>query len=96
MRLPKWVVKWVKDTFDSDKLMLKIRQQEAEIESLNKKIVNLKREALSDSEKEWATIVYLMMKWPLFWDWWDIFKEQYIKEKEDDEDRRGLIDSLPF
>lgn len=96
MRLPKWVVKWVKDDFDFERLELKVKQQEEEIATLKRTIVRLKRDALPQDEKDCALRVYVMMDWPLFWDEWNIFQERYIEERDEDMARRGLSCLFPI
>ena len=81
MRLPKWVVKWVKDNFDVDALELKCRQQEEKIKKLNKDIVMLKWERLSEDEKRWALNAYHLLTWKFF-SWEGEFKEEYIEQLE--------------
>lgn len=81
MRLPKWVVKWVKDNFDVDALELKCRQQEEKIKKLNKDIVMLKWEGLSEDERRWALNAYYLLTWKFF-SWVGEFKEKYIEQLE--------------
>ena len=69
MRLPKWVVKWVKDDFDYEKLELKCKQQEEEIIILKNRIALLRYESLPKEERDGVERVYSMMKWPIFWRW---------------------------
>ena len=82
MRLPKWVVKWVKDNFDVDALELKCRQQEEKIKRLNKEIAMLKWKALPEYERKWALEAYLILTWKLFW-WETDFIVEYIKQQEE-------------
>jgi hypothetical protein len=96
MRLPKWVVKWVKDDFDFETLEIKCRQQEEEIKSLKETIMRYKFEHLPEDEKIGVWNVYLMMWWKSFGKERDVFREEYIKYKEDEEEARGLLGSLLF
>lgn len=96
MRLPKWVVKGVKDNFDYDKLELKVKQQEAEIKSLKRRIRNLRYNSFPEEERIWVLNVYLMLGWKLFWREWEIFVDEYVKYKDEEEDTRGLEEFLPF
>lgn len=66
MRLPKWVVKWVKDNFDVDALELKSKQQEEKIKKLNREIVMLKWKALPEDERRWALDAFFILTWKLF------------------------------
>ena len=81
MKLPKWVVKWVKDDFNVEKLELKVKQQEEEIKKLKKEIVSLRREKLPEDERRWALIAYWLLARKNF----DIelkFKEDYLEEAD--------------
>ncbi len=97
MRLPKWVVKWVKDNFDVDALELKCRQQEEKIRKLNKEIVCLKRDRLSEDERRWALNAYNIITWKNF-SWELEFKEEYIEHLEFLEvlDEIANSDKTPF
>lgn len=66
MRLPKWVVKWIKDHFDVDALELKCKQQEEKIKKLNKDVVRLKWNALPEDERKWALNAFVILTWKLF------------------------------
>lgn len=66
MKLPKWVVKGVKDNFDVDALELKCRQQEEKIKKLNKDIVRLKWDALPEDERKWALNAFTIFSWKMF------------------------------
>lgn len=66
MRLPKWVVKWVKDNFDVDALELKCRQQEEKLKKLNKDIVMLKWKRLPEDERRWALNAFAIFSWKMF------------------------------
>ena len=92
MRLPKWVVKWVKDDFDFEWLELKCKQQEEEIKILKGRIAALRFELLPKEEREGVERVYSMMKWPIFWRWKIFFIQEYLKRRDED----GICDSLPF
>lgn len=89
MRLPKWVVKWIKDNFNVDALELKCRQQEEEIKRLKRKIVLLKRDGLSEDERRWALNAYRVITWKFF-SWETEFKEEYIECLE----LWGVIDEI--
>lgn len=93
MRLPKWVVKWVKDNFDVDALELKCKQQEEEIKRLKKKILNLKRDRLPEDERRWALNAYLLLTWKFF-SWENDLKEKYVELVEFWETIN--IEDLPF
>ena len=83
MRLPKWVVKWVKDNFDVDALELKCRQQEEKIKKLNKEIVRLKRNALPEDERRWALDAFFVLTGKLFpCDEQMEFMKKYIEQQE--------------
>lgn len=99
MKLPKWVVKGVKDDFTLEKAELKIRQQEEKIRRLNIQIGWLKFNNLSDDEREWVVNTFAL----LTWHWYfskelDEFVCEYIKYK--DRIEREMIDArkedLPF
>ena len=96
MKLPKWVVKGVKDDFDYEKLELKCLQQEAELKRLKRKLLLYKFEALPEDEKRWVFQSYLMMWGKMFSSEWDFFREKYILLQEEDEAYRGYLDILPF
>ena len=66
MRLPKWVVKWVKDNFDVEALELKAKQQEEKIKKLTKDIVMLKWKALPEDERRWALNAFIVLTWKVF------------------------------
>ena len=94
MRLPKWVVKWIKDDFDYGKLELKCLQQEAELKRLRRKLLLYKFEALPEDEKQWVFNTYLMLWGRLFGSEWDLFREKYILHQEEEEAYRGSTDRL--
>lgn len=97
MRLPKWVVKWIKDNFDVDALELKCMQKEEEIKRLEKEIALLKRERLPEDERRWALNAYRVLTWKFF-SWETEFKEEYIGRIELWEviDEISSSDDLPF
>jgi hypothetical protein len=98
MRLPKWVVKWVKDNFDVDALELKCRQQEEKIKKLTNEIARLKWNALLEEEREWALNAFFILTWKLFpWSEQTAFIEKYVKLKEEwDAAACCFNDDLPF
>lgn len=83
MRLPKWVVKWVKDNFDVNALELKAKQQEEKIKKLNKEIVLLKWRALPEDERKWALDAFFVLTGKLFpCDEQIEFMKKYIEQQE--------------
>lgn len=90
MRLPKWVIKWVKDDFNLEKAELKLRQQEEEIIRLKRWIAELRFYDLPEEEREWVERVYAMMEWPIFWKWRYIFLEEYMRQRDEDEREKFL------
>ena len=83
MRLPKWVVKWVKDNFDVNALELRAKQQEEKIKKLNKEIVLLKWKALPEDERRWALDAFFVLTGKLFpCDEQIEFMKKYIEQQE--------------
>ena len=66
MKLPKWVVKGVKDNFDVEALELKCRQQEEKIKKLNRDIVMLKWKNLPEDERRWAFNAFVVLTGSMF------------------------------
>ncbi len=81
MKLPKWVVKWVKDNFDVNALELKTKQQEEKIKKLNREIVLLKWKALPEDERKWALDAFFVLTGKVF-DGQMEFVEKYIEQQE--------------
>ena len=78
MRLPKWVVKWVKDDFDLEKAELKMKQQEEEIKRLQRHIALYKFQLLSEDERRWVNDAYWILVGDFFWRKYDDFIQEYI------------------
>lgn len=93
MRLPKWVVKWVKDDFTLEKAEHKIKQQELEIEKLKRQLARQRFFNLPKEEVEWVARVFKVL-WSsilnsLFGGWrqenkfiMDYLEQRDIDEKE--------------
>lgn len=98
MRLPKWVVKWVKDNFDVNAIELKCKQQEEKIKKLNREIVMLKRQAISEEERRWALDAFFILTWKLFpCAEQTEFIEKYVELKEEwDAVSFSKKEDLPF
>lgn len=94
MRLPKWVVKWIKDDFDLEKMELKVVQQDAEITSLRRKIAELRFYDLPENEIEWVERMMSILWISLFWRQRYIFLEEYMRLRDEDEKRKYL--DMPF
>ena len=88
MKLPKWVVKWIKDDFDLEKLELKCKQQEEEIIRLKRKIAELRFYNLPENEKEWVERICDMIGLSIFWRQRYIFLEEYMRQRDEDEKRK--------
>lgn len=84
MRLPKWVIKWIKDDFDYEKLELKCKQQEEEIIKLKSRINYMRYMALSEEERIWIENTLAIITWRTFWTFKDKeeFVESYLERKE--------------
>lgn len=95
MRLPKWVVKGVKDDFTLEKAERKIKQQELEIESLKRQLARLRFNNLPKEEVEWISRVFRVL-WSsflntLFWSLQeDMFIMDYLKQRDEDKQREYL------
>lgn len=89
MKLPKWVVKWVKDEFNPEAVELKVKQQEEEIKRLKIKVAYYRFLALPEEERKGATNAYMVLNGKLFnWEWEEFCKE-YLKYRDEQ-------DVLPF
>ena len=89
MKLPKWVVKWVKDEFNSDKAELKILQLEEENARLKRKLAMARFESLPKEEKDWVWRTLWILWHTLFWDAEAEFVEKYMERRDEEEE-------LPF
>lgn len=83
MKLPKGVVKWVKDNFDVDALELKCKQQEEEIKKLRREIVMLKWQALPEDERRWALDALFVLTWKVLPPAQTEFIEKYVEQQEE-------------
>lgn len=92
MKLPKWVVKWVKDEFTLEKAEKKIKKQELEIEKLKKQLARQRFFSLPKDEVEGVARVFRVLKSPIlnsiFGWWWleDKFIVEYIEQRDADKD----------
>lgn len=106
MRLPKGVVKWVKDEFTLEKAEKKIKKQELEIEKLKSQLARQRFFALPKDEIEGVARVFRVLKSPILnslfgWWWWeDKFIVEYIEQRDADEkaklDEMYENNTLPF
>ena len=88
MRLPKWVVKWIKDDFDLEKAELKLRQQEEEIKKLQRRIAWYRFQLLSEDERRWVSDTYWMLVWEFFWSKYEAFIQEYMHQRDEEEARK--------
>lgn len=88
MKLPKWVVKWVKDGFNSEKAELKILQLTEENARLRRKLAMARFESLPKEEKDWVWRTLWILWHSLFCNAQAEFIEKYM-DRRDEED-------LPF
>lgn len=98
MRLPKWVVKWVKDNFDSEKAELKLKQQEEEIKKLQRRIAWYRFQLLSEDERRWVSGAYWILVGEFFWSKYEAFIQEYMHQRDEEEERRRKEEweKLPF
>lgn len=83
MRLPKWVVKWIKDNFDLEKAELKLKQQEEKIKKLETDVYRYRFNCLPRTEKEWIHDAYVILAWEDFWGKkYKAFIVEYMKERD--------------
>ena len=92
MKLPKWVVKGVKDNFNVEALELKCKQNEEENRRLKMKIAELRYYDLPKEEIECVERACAIMWLSLFW--WDRskFYEEYMRARDEDEKRKFNAD----
>lgn len=88
MRLPKWVVKWVKDDFDLEKAELKLRQQEEEIKKLQRHIAWYRFQLLSEDERRWVSDAYWILVGEFFWSKYEAFIQEYMHQRDEEEARK--------
>lgn len=88
MKLPKWVVKWVKDDFDLEKVELKIKQQEEEIKKLQRHVAWYRFQLLSEDEKRWVRDAYLILVGELFWSKYESFIQEYMIQRDAEEKKK--------
>ena len=98
MRLPKWVVKWVKDDFDFEKLELKCKQQEEEIKKLQRHIAWYRFQLLSEDERRWVRDTYWILVGEFFWGKYEAFIQEYMHQRYEEEERKRKEEweRLPF
>lgn len=90
MKLPKWVVKWVKDEFSSEKAELRVLQLTEENTRLKRKLAMARFELLPKEEKDWVWRALWILWHSLFWDKNAEFIEKYMERRDGEED------DLPF
>lgn len=85
MRLPKWVVKGVKDEFNVEALELKCKQQEEEIANLRRKINYMRFMSLPEDERRWIERALIIITWKFFplKEEKDNFIDDYLKFLDD-------------
>ena len=88
MRLPKWVVKWIKDDFDLEKAELKLRQQEEEIKKLQRRIAWYRFQLLPEAERRWVRDAYWILVGELFWSKYEAFIQEYMHQRDEEEARK--------
>ena len=107
MRLPKWVVKWVKDNFTLEDAERIIKKQELEIERLKKQLNRQRFYSLPKEEIEWVKRTFDALGYNMFYMFWtnpneDVFIEKYLSTRDEEKEKeylRGewfLEEELPF
>lgn len=89
MKLPKWVVKWVKDDFNLEKAELKILQLTEENAKLKRRLALARFDSLPKEEKDWVWRALWILWHSTFSDEYDEFIEKYMNRREEEKE-------LPF
>ena len=88
MRLPKGVVKWVKDDFNLEKAELKLLQQEEQIEKLQRHVAWYRFQLLSPEERRWVMDAYWILVGEFFWAKYEAFIQEYMCQRDEEEARK--------
>lgn len=107
MRLPKWVVKWIKDDFTLEKAERLIKKQELEIERLKNQLNRQRFYNLPKEEIDWVKRTFDALGYNMFWMFWtnpneNAFIEKYLSTRDDEMQREYLRqewlleEELPF
>lgn len=90
MKLPKWVVKWVKDEFSLEKAELRISQLTEENTRLKRRLAMARFDSLPKEERDWVWRTLWILWYSLFLDKNAEFIEKYMDRRDEEEEE------LPF
>lgn len=90
MKLPKWVVKWVKDEFSLEEAELRISQLTEENARLRRRLAMARFDSLPKEERDWVLRTLWILWYSLFLDNNAEFIEKYMERRDEEEEQ------LPF